>query len=95
MPGALTEILRRTPLSVAKLDFAWRSAVGQAIDRATSIRLGEAATLIVDARDERWRQEIARAERVILERLARLLGPAVVRQLEVRVHTTPQRAFRW
>jgi hypothetical protein len=82
-------------MSDGKIGFAWRAAVGHVIDRATTIRLDGSATLVVEVRDERWRREIVRAERVILERLARLLGAGVVRQLRIDVDREPQRAFRW
>jgi hypothetical protein len=95
VPGALGTLLRQTPMSDGKIEFAWRVAVGHAIDRATTISLDGAATLVVEVRDERWRQEIVRAERVILERLARLLGAGVVRRLRIDVDREPQRAFRW
>jgi hypothetical protein len=95
MPGVLARLMRDTPVSDAKIGFAWRSSVGGAIDRATSVRLDEGATLVVEVRDERWRQEITRAQVVILERLAALLGPGVIAGLRIQVNASPQRTFRW
>jgi hypothetical protein len=95
MPGALETLLRQAPLSDDKLAFVWRSIVGKALDRVTTVRLGGPATLVVDVRDERWRVEIARAEPRILERLARVLGRDAIRRLRIVVDTRAQRAFRW
>ena len=39
MPGALAEILRKAPLTEGKVAFAWRSSVGPALDRGTSVTL--------------------------------------------------------
>ena len=50
LPGALAELLRAAPLSPGKVDFAWRAAVGPALERVTAVRL-EGTTLIVDAAD--------------------------------------------
>jgi hypothetical protein len=94
MPGALATLMRDTPVSDAKVAFAWRSAVGKALGRVTSVRL-ERATLLVEVRDEGWRQEIGRAQKVILERLAALLGAGVVAELRIQVNASPQPTFRW
>jgi hypothetical protein len=39
IPGALTEILRAAPLSDGKVGFAWRTAVGPALERLTEVKL--------------------------------------------------------
>ena len=41
MPQALAEILRKAPLTPEKVAFAWRSAVGPAVDKASTYRLTE------------------------------------------------------
>ena len=50
MPGALAEILRKAPLTPEKVAFAWRSAVGPAVDKATTVDLRN-GVLHVQARD--------------------------------------------
>ena len=39
MPAALASVLRQAPLSPEKVAFAWRTAVGAAIDRASTVEL--------------------------------------------------------
>ena len=95
VPGALARLLRGTPLSDGKLTFAWRSVVGPSIDHATTVKLEAPDTLLVEVKDERWRQEVSRAQSVIVGRLAQLLGPGVVRRLAVRVESSRQRPLKW
>jgi len=47
VPAALAEILRAAPLSDGKVSFAWRMAVGPALERVTSVKL-EQRVLIVE-----------------------------------------------
>jgi hypothetical protein len=83
LPGALVELLRGAPLSPGKVSFAWRAAVGPALERETSVRL-EAGTLIVDATTKQWALEIRRSSSIILSRLQSLLGPGAVSAISVR-----------
>lgn len=83
MPGALTMLLRDTPLSPGKVAFAWTAAVGAAVDRVTSVRL-EGDVLLVDAATPQWSREVRRSIGVILPRLQALLGKDTIRKLEVR-----------
>jgi hypothetical protein len=73
LPDTLSEIIRRQPLTQAKVDFAWRTAVGPALARASSARLDGNGTLRVRTDDDRWTREIERARDVIRARLDRLL----------------------
>ncbi|HEY3161727.1 MAG TPA: DciA family protein [Vicinamibacterales bacterium] len=82
LPHALAEILRRAPLSDGKVAFAWRSSVGPAIDRGTSVALQD-GVLRVAVRDAAWGREVARSEALIRARLDSLLGRGVVRAIEV------------
>ena len=82
VPDALAAVLRKAPLSDDKVAFAWRSAVGPAVDKATAITL-RGGTLLVRARDEAWRREVERSAGVIRARLDALLGPGVVRSIDV------------
>ena len=83
MPDALAEILRKAPLTDEKIAFAWRAAVGPAMDRGTSISL-RASVLRVSVKDPAWRREVERSAPVIRARLDALLGAGIVRSIEVR-----------
>ena len=43
MPAVVAEVIRKAPLTDEKVAFAWRLAVGPAVAKATSVRLGEDA----------------------------------------------------
>lgn len=77
LPGALIELVRRQPISPAKVDFAWRTSVGPAIARASEAVLSEAGVLTVTVSDARWRREIEHSLPLVRTRLERLLGDAV------------------
>jgi predicted nucleic acid-binding Zn ribbon protein len=83
LPATLVTLLRDTPMSNGKVEFAWNAAVGPAVQRATAVRL-EGTTLMVDVTSAQWAKELKRSERVILTRLQSLLGPDVVTALAVR-----------
>ena len=80
---ALTPLLRRQPLSQAKVRFAWTATVGAAASRATAVGLHADGTLAVTADTEHWRRETGRASPAIRARLAELLGPDVVKRITV------------
>ena len=83
LPGALAELLKDTPLSPGKVSFAWRAAVGPALERETSVRL-EGRIIIVDAASRQWAKEVRRSSSIILNRLQTLLGPEAVVSISVR-----------
>jgi hypothetical protein len=83
LPGALAELLRGAPLSPGKVDFAWKAAVGPALQRATTVRL-EGTRLLVDSASAQWAREISRSRHVILSRLHLLLGKDVVTEIDIR-----------
>jgi hypothetical protein len=83
IPGALAELLRDAPLSPGKVSFAWRAAVGPALERETSVCLVE-RTLVVDAASRLWAREVSRSSPIILRRLQTLLGSDVVVGISVR-----------
>jgi hypothetical protein len=89
VPAALMELLRTTPLSEGKVAFAWKTAVGVALERATSVKL-EGATLIVETQGPQWTREIRRSTPIILTRLKTLLGDQTVQSLEVRTRAWRQ-----
>ena len=88
LPGALAAILRKAPLTTEKVAFAWRSAVGPAVDNAAAIQLRD-GVLHVRARDAAWQREIERSAAVIRSRLDALLGADVVRYIEVTAEAVP------
>jgi hypothetical protein len=80
----MAALLRATPMSPGKLEFAWKSVVGPAMDRGTFVRL-DGHRLLVDARTGAWAKEVTRSKHMILNRLQSLLGSDVVTELIVRV----------
>ena len=89
MPGVLADILRKAPLTPEQVAFAWRSAVGPAVDKATTIDLRQ-GVLYVIARDASWQREVERSAGLIRSRLTSVLGN-VVRSIEVRQESLPRR----
>jgi hypothetical protein len=87
VPGALAMLLRDAPLSPGKVAFAWRAAVGPALERVTSARL-EGRTLIVEAATAQWGREVSRSVHVILPRLQTLLGAGAVTGISIRTEKT-------
>jgi hypothetical protein len=84
MPEALAEILRKAPLNDEKIAFAWRAAVGAAMDRGTTVSL-DRGVLRVQASSVAWRREVQRSEALIRARLDALLGRGVIRSIEIAV----------
>jgi predicted nucleic acid-binding Zn ribbon protein len=83
VPGAVASLLRDAPLSDGKVAFAWKVAVGPAMERATAIKL-DGTVLIVDVPNVQWAREIRRSSGVILSRLGTLLGRDTVTEIRVR-----------
>lgn len=83
MPGALAQVLLKAPLTPGKINFAWRAAVGPALERASAARL-EGRVLVVETRGPQWTRELTRSAEVILARLEKLLGDGVVTRIDVR-----------
>ena len=83
LPEALAEILRKAPLSDEKVAFAWRSAVGPAVDRGTTISFTN-GVLRVTAREAAWLREIDHSRALIQARLDALLGAGIVRTIQIQ-----------
>ena len=81
IPAVLAEIIRKAPLSPEKVEFAWRTAVGSAVERVTTVQLDDHGVLHVTAADAHWALEVKRSSKLILRRLAVLLGDGVVRKI--------------
>jgi predicted nucleic acid-binding Zn ribbon protein len=79
----VAELLRGSPLSAGKVDFAWTTAVGLTVQRATHVRL-EGSVLLVDTTSGQWAREVMRSSPVILRRLQTLLGTDAVTAIQVR-----------
>lgn len=82
IPGAIATLLERAPLTPEKVAFAWRAAVGSAVDRVTSVELVK-GVLLVRAKDAAWRREVERSLHLIHGRLHALLGENVIRTIRV------------
>lgn len=82
-PAALAELLRSTPMSPGKIEFAWNTVVGSAIARATAIRL-EGDVLLVDTASGQWAREIARSAPLIVTRMQAFLGAHALTAIHVR-----------
>ena len=83
VPAALRELLRTAPLSDGKVTFAWKAAVGPALERATAVKL-ESGTLIVETTGPQWTREVKRSSGIILTRIKTLLGDGTVQRIEIR-----------
>ena len=83
IPGALMHLLRETPLSKGKVEFAWNAAVGPGLRRVTNVKL-DGKVLIVEAATAQWAREIQRSSGVILTRLQALLGADTVTSIVTR-----------
>jgi predicted nucleic acid-binding Zn ribbon protein len=83
IPAVLADIVRKAPLCAEKVDFAWRAAVGPAVQRVTTVRLDEQGVLHVTAADAHWGREVKRSSRLILSRLETMLGAGTVKRIKV------------
>src|SRR5712671_2759043 len=92
VPAALMELLRPAPLSDGKVAFAWKAAVGPALERATTVKL-EGGTLIVETIGPQWTREVKRSSGVIITRLKTLLGAETVQRIDVRTNINLQSAI--
>jgi hypothetical protein len=68
------------------VEFAWKAAVGPALQRVTTVRL-DGTELVIAAASRDWAREVRRATPVILARLGTLLGPGIVTRLNVRTES--------
>jgi len=83
LPHVVAELLRAAPLSDGKVEFAWKTAVGVAVERATRVKL-ENGVLVVETASRQWAREVMRSSPLILRRLQTLLGADTVREIAVR-----------
>lgn len=83
LPGFVRSLLARSPMSVGKFEFAWRLAVGPAIERVTKPTLNEDGTVEVVVIDAAWRREVKRSQAEILARLQEQLTSSIVKKLRI------------
>ncbi len=83
LPAVVRRLLQQGEMSQEKLDFAWRAAVGPAIERATEVRLAADGTVEVRASDATWRRELQHSQSMMLGRLQELLGRQIVKNLKI------------
>ena len=81
MPQVVAEVIRKAPLTDAKVTFAWRLAVGPAVDKSTTVRLGDDGTLHVSAESKAWVDSIRASIGLIRSRLAHFLGDDAVKRI--------------
>jgi Dna[CI] antecedent, DciA len=81
MPGVVAEIIRKAPLTDAKVAFAWRLAVGPALGKSTSVRLADDGTLYIKAESPAWIDSIRASIGLIRSRLAHYLGDDAVKRM--------------
>ena len=83
MPAVLADVIRKAPLTDEKVAFAWRLAVGPAIDKATTVRLAANGTLYVKAEARAWNDAIGKSFGLIRSRLAHYLGETAVKNIDL------------
>ena len=81
MPAVVGEVVRKAPLTDAKVAFAWRLAVGPAVAKATSVRLASDGTLYVTADSPAWSESIRASIGMVRSRLAHYLGDNAVKRI--------------
>jgi hypothetical protein len=79
----MRDLLERQPHTQGKVEFAWAVSAGPALRRAATLDWTPDGVLIVRARTDAWRREIARAVPTIRARMHALLGPDVVTTLRI------------
>jgi len=84
IPSVLADVIRKAPLCDEKVTFAWRSVVGPAFERVTTVRLDADGVLHVTAVDAHWALEVKRARKMIAARLVPMLGAETVKKIEVK-----------
>ena len=81
MPGVVGDVIRGAPLTDEKVAFAWRLAVGPAIAKATTVRLGSDGTLYLTAESKAWVDSVRDSIGIIRSRLAHYLGDNAVKRI--------------
>ena len=82
MPSVVAEVIRKAPLTEEKIAFAWRLAVGPAVNKSTAVRLADDGTLYVKAESAAWADSIRASIGLIRSRLAHYLGDEAVKRIQ-------------
>lgn len=82
LPGVVAEVIRKAPLTEEKVAFAWRLAVGPAVNKSTVVRLADDGTLYVTAESAAWVDSIRASIGLIRSRLAHYLGDEAVKRIQ-------------
>jgi predicted nucleic acid-binding Zn ribbon protein len=82
--AVVTDLVRRQPLTSAKVDFAWQMAAGPALARVTDATLCDDGTVLVTTASAAWSREVTRSRDMLLGRLRGMLGSDVAVRLAVR-----------
>lgn len=82
MPAVVAEVIRKAPLCDEKVAFAWRLAVGPAVDKSTTVRLADDGTLYVRGESQAWIDSVRASIGMIRSRLAHYLGEHVIKRVE-------------
>lgn len=81
MPAIVAEVIRKAPLCDEKVAFAWRLAVGPAMDKSTKARLADDGTLYVSGESQAWIDSVRASVGLIRSRLAHYLGETAVKRI--------------
>ncbi|MEP6782501.1 MAG: DUF721 domain-containing protein [Acidobacteriota bacterium] len=81
LPRVVAEVVRKAPMTDAKVAFAWRLAVGPALAKATKVRLATDGTLYVAAESKAWLDSVRASVGLIRSRLAHYLGDDAVKRI--------------
>ena len=81
MPAVVADVIRKAPLTDEKVEFAWRLAVGAAVAKATTARLGADGTLYVSAESQAWVDSVRASVGLIRSRLAHFLGDNAIKRI--------------
>ena len=81
MPQVVAEVIRKAPLTDEKVAFAWRLAVGPALDKSTKVRLADDGTLYVRAESQAWIDSVRASVGLIRSRLAHFLGDNAIKRI--------------
>jgi hypothetical protein len=83
LTGVVADAVRKAPLSPEKVAFAWRLAVGAALDRATSAQLTDGGVLVVRAESPAWGAALSTSVGLIRSRLDRYLGAGTIARIDI------------
>jgi predicted nucleic acid-binding Zn ribbon protein len=83
LPSLVAAAVRAAPLTPEKVQFAWRTAAGTAIARATEVTLRDDGSLLVRCTDAAWADAIVRMRGQLLRQLVPYLGDDTVRRVVV------------